>query len=421
VKKFTLRNVWALVTAALFAGGGSSDAYAGSLSFESFVAELWSEAARPPYSISRPVFSEAFRGIVPDLQLPDLDVPGRSPPRTSGQAEFMRLPEEYLSRPQLAGLAETGRRLARLHSAALTEIERRFGVDRTILLAIWGRETAYGTHKLKHDAIRVLATLAWTGRRKDLFRTELLYALKMLEDGIVTRSEMRSSWAGAMGLTQLMPSEFYSSLQDLDGGKADVFNSAPDALASAARQLQQKGWIAGLPWGFEVRLPDNLDCSFEGPTQSRKLQQWAAQGVTRADGSKIVNYLDAEAYLMSPAGSHGPAFLVTENYKVIRRYNMSDLYATFVGHLADRIGGSGDFKVNWSSKAARVAESEIAEIQDHLRQLGAGVEKVDGKIGSNTRMEIGRFQRGSGLAIDCWPSKALLSELRSRARKAATR
>lgn len=383
--------------------------------FENWVQALWAEARVAPFSVSRATFDDAFRGVTPDYTLPDLVVPGRSDARPRGQAEFVRAPQEYLDAAQLARLAEQGRRLAVQHAAALAAIEREIGVERAVVLAIWGRETAFGTHKLQHYAIRVLATQAYVGRRKDLFRTELLWALKMLEDGLVTRGDMRASWAGAMGLTQFMPSEFFVSARRLGGGRPDLFRSVPDALASAAEQLRQKGWVKGLPWGVEVIVPAGADCSYEGPSQARSLRAWVKLGFKPARGQAFVaNLLDTEAYLMSPGGAHGPAFLVTENYKVIRRYNMSDLYAVFVGNLADRIAGGGDFSTSWRN-IRQLAAGDVEEIQRQLRAKGFEMEKIDGKVGSNTRAQIGAYQRRARIAVDCWPSEPLLKHLKATA------
>ncbi|MFZ4808286.1 MAG: lytic murein transglycosylase [Hyphomicrobiaceae bacterium] len=388
---------------------GPSAAHADA-AFERWLAGVRAEAAAPPYNVSPAVLESAFKGVTPDLKLPDLVLPGQTP-KSSGQAEFTKSPRAYLDPVLLSRLGSQGRDLVRQHAATVDRIESVIGVDRHIVLAIWGRETAFGTHKLPHYAIRVLATQAYLGRRKDLFRTELLFALKMLEDRIVTVDAMRSSWAGAMGLTQFMPSEFYQSARSLDGRRPDLFRSIPDALASAAEQLRLKGWVTGLPWGFEVVVPAGADCALEGPDQARPLSAWARLGFKRTGNRPLpAAHQSAEAYLMSPAGAFGPAFLVTENYKVIRRYNMSDLYATFVGHLADRIAGGGDFDTPWKEIAA-MPESEVAAIQQHLQRRGLAIEKIDGKVGSNTRRLIGTYQRQSKLAVDCWPTRGLLQHL----------
>jgi lytic murein transglycosylase len=383
------------------------------LPFRAWVEALWPEAQA--FGISRRTFDMAFKGVEPDMSLPDLDRPGQ-PPTGGGQAEFTRPPQDYLNRRQLEGLGAQGRELAKRYVKALDTIEAKLGVERSIVLAIWGRETAFGTYKLPHYAIKVLATQAFTGRRREEFRKELLFGLKLLEQGVVTPATMKSSWAGAMGLTQFMPSEFFASTIRIDGdgkGQPDLLNSVPDALGSAAKQLKDKGWTTGLPWGFEVRLPATVDCANEGPVNARTLSDWAKSGVVRSDGLPFpAAHNNQPAYLMSPGGSYGPQFLVTENFKVIRAYNTSDLYAVFVGHLSDRIGGGGDFRTGWGG-IAQLATRDVEEIQRRLQQAGAKIEKVDGKIGSNTRWQIGQYQRNQKLAVDCWPTAGLLGALRS--------
>ena len=389
-----------------------STAHAKRPSFKSWQAELWPEAQA--LGVSRKTFDAAFRGLTPNFKLPDLKRPGQKVPSSKGQAEFTRPPSAYVNRAYIKKLAATGQRLEKKHRTALTAIERQYGVDRYSLLAIWGRETAFGQYKLRHDAIRVLATLAYAGRRAELFRKELLAALQLLEQG-VPRSKMRSSWAGAMGLTQFMPSEFASYAKDFDGdGNADVFTSVPDALASAAAQLAGKGWVPGLSWGYEVKVPQTADCAYEGPVQERPIADWVKLGFKRvADRKWPQQLMDKTAYLMMPGGAYGPAFLVTENFKVIRRYNMSDLYAVFVGHLADRIAGGGDFVTPWTSNA-RQRSNVIAAIQSKLKNAGYAVSVVDGKIGSNTRHIVGLYQRRHNFKVDCWPSDTVLSQIKAR-------
>ncbi|MGQ0673014.1 MAG: lytic murein transglycosylase, partial [Hyphomicrobium sp.] len=350
--------------------------------FAQFLAALWPEAEA--LGVSRATFDAAFRGVEPDYSIPDLVKPGAAPKADNrGQAEFTRAPSQYLDRAYLNTLATQGRPFLSEHKAALDTIERDIGVDRYSLLAIWGRETAFGNYTLPHDAIRVLATQAYTGRRKELFRAEILAALQMLQSG-VPRGRMRSSWAGAVGLTQFMPTEYQPFARDIDGdGSKDIFSSVADALGSSAAQLAGKGWVKGQTWGYEVRIPPTADCAYEGPTQARPIAEWAKLGFVRTGKRPWTpDQLALEAYLMSPAGAYGPSFLVLENYKVIRRYNTSDLYAVFVGHLADRLGGGGDFETPWGGIAAQKT-AVIEEIQKRLQGLGFEVDKIDGKIGSN--------------------------------------
>lgn len=388
-----------------------SPAYCEEPAFGIFLEGFWPDAKAA--GVSRATFDRAFEGVAPDLTLPDLDWPGKAGASSKGQAEFTRPPQDYLDKKYLTNLASEGRALAARHKRTLDEVERQIGVDRHIVLAIWGRETAFGSHKSPHYAIRVLATLAWKGRRKELFRGELIAALKLLEDRILTRETMKSSWAGAMGLTQFMPSEFYASGHDLDGdGRVDLFNSIPDALASAAKQLKQKGWTFRLPWGFEVRPGPKVDCANEGPANERTIAVWAGLGVARVDGKPFpAEAMQQTAYLMSPGGAYGPQFLVTDNFKVIRAYNTSDLYALFVGHLSDRIAGGDGFAGQWAS-IRQLPARDIEEIQKRLKSAGFSIDKTDGKIGSNTRWQIGLYERRNGLSVDCWPTAALLDHMR---------
>ena len=402
-----LTAVLSLVLVALMCGPAAAQ----QPSFRAWLETVWPDAERA--GVTRKIFDRAFAGVEPDLSLPDLVLPGKEKSPTPGQAEFSRTPEQYINRDQLARLAGQGRELAARHRAILDKVEQQVGVDRAVVLAIWGRETAFGSHRSRHDVIRVLATQAYVGRRPDLFRGELIFALRLLQDGILTRDAMRGSWAGAMGLTQFMPSEFYGSGVDLDGdGKLDLFGSTADALGSAAKQLQQKGWIKGLPWGIEVNLNRAVDCAQEGPANSRPIGEWAKLGVTRADGKPFAPaLLKHEAYLMSPAGAFGPSFLATENFKAIRAYNMSDLYAVFVGHLSDRIAGGGDFHTPWR-QVRQLPDRDIAEIQSQLKQRGAAIDKIDGKIGSNTRWQIGQYERRARIPVGCWPRQEVLEHLR---------
>lgn len=389
---------------------------AASENFRTWLEALWPEARA--FGVSRATFDLAFRNVTPDLNLPDLILPGRTRPLGGDQPEFSKTPVQYLNPAQLDRLASQGRALLAEHAEILAKIEREIGVDRHVVLAIWGRETAFGAHKSPHYAIQALATQAWLGRRKEMFRDELLHALKMLEDRVITVASMKSSWAGAMGLTQFMPSEFYSTAVDLDrDGSKDIWRSLPDALGSAAMQLKQKGWVTGQPWAYEVRLPQGGSCLLEGIPQGRLVRDWVQLGIVRADGRAFeAERLGEQAFLVMPAGHQGPAFLAFENYLVIKRYNMSDLYVLFVGHLADRIAGGGGFRTPWRS-LRQLPNRQIEEIQDRLKALGYDIEKVDGRAGMNTRNQIGAYQKASRMRVDCWPSEDVLAALRQVVRR----
>ncbi len=383
--------------------------------FSAFIESLWPEANAA--GVSRKTFDTAFAGIEPDLTIPDLDIPGRAKVDNTGQAEFTKTAVDYLSKPYLESLAVQGRKFLTEHKQDLERIEKMTGVDRYTLVAVWGRETAYGSYSPPNDAVRMLATLAYTGKRKERFREELVAALQMLEQG-VPRSDMRSSWAGALGLTQAMPTEYLKFAVDGDGdGKIDIWRSVPDALAFTARQLEGKGWVRGARWGYEVIAPATADCSLEGPPDARPIGDWLKMGFRKASGAPFTQaQLADDAYLMMPAGGHGPAFLAAQNFRVIRLYNTSDLYALFVGNLADRIRGEGDFKTPWKSFAQPKTQT-VHDLQAKLQDLGYPMDKIDGKIGSNTRKQIGLYQKANGLKIDCWPSEGVLSHASSQAKR----
>jgi len=402
-----LAAVWlALVIAA--PGAGAQDAQG----FRRFVQDLWPEASAQ--GISRATFDKAFSGVEPDFSIPDLVLPGKRDDK--GQAEFTRTPAEYVNAAYLAKLSDQGKALLVKHRDALEKIERELGVQRQFVLAIWGRETAFGVHRSPHYAVQVLATQAYAGRRKDMFRNELIHALKLLEDGILTRETMKSSWAGAMGLTQFMPSEYYALAYDLDGdGRKDIWSSIPDALASAANQLRFRGWVPGQSWAYEVRLPPDVTCRSEGPPQAKPVRDWMKLGVSRTSARPLpADSLDAQAFVLTAGGAYGPAFLALENFMVIKRYNMSDLYAMFVGNLADRIAGGGNFDTPWG-EVSQLSARGIEEIQQRLQARGYDIAKIDGKAGMNTRALIGAYQQASRLKVDCWPSESVLAHLRANA------
>jgi lytic murein transglycosylase len=294
----------------------------------------------------------------------------------------------------------------------LARIEKDIGVPGNVVLAIWARETDYGGYQLPLDAIRTLATQAYTGKRKEFFQNEFLHALKMLQDG-VPRADMRSSWGGALGLTQFLPSEFYKYAVDFDGdGRADIWHSVPDALASAAKQLAGKGWRSGEPWAIEVRAPAGADCSIGVPDVTMPVGEWVKRGFIPAYGRKLsAAELAVPASLLQPEGSYGPSFLAPKNYFVLKDYNFSDLYVLFVGHLSDRIAGGKPFETPWS-KNAQLKTTEVETMQKRLTALGLYKDKVDGKAGMLTRAALGAYQKKNGLKVDCWPTAAVLEHMR---------
>ena len=393
----------------------TAPASAADAAFQQWLQSLWPQAQQ--LGVSRAIFDAAARGLEPDLSLPDLVIPGRPEKPSPGQAEFVQTPGDYLKEASLARLAAQGRSLAAEHRATLARIEREFGVPPAVILAIWGRETAYGSHRLPHNAVRVLATQAYLGRRKDQFREEFLYALKIVQDGHAKLADLRSSWAGAMGLTQFLPTEFYKHAVDFDGdGRRDIWTSVPDALASAAKQLAAKGWQPGRAWAYEVRAPKDVDCTIAEPSRTMPVGEWIKRGYAPLGQRRPTPAELAElASLLMPEGAYGPAFLTLKNYYVIKDYNFSDLYVLFVGNLADRIAGGGGFVTPWS-KASQLHTSDVERMQRTLTKLGLYQDKIDGKAGMLTRSALGAYQKSNGLKLDCWPTRAVLDHMQKTGR-----
>ncbi len=380
--------------------------------FTQFIASLWPEAQAQ--GVSRATFDNETRGLEPDYKLPDLILPGRPATGAPSQAEFVQVPGDYIKEASIAKLAEEGQRLMQKYSTALAQIEKRFGVPATIVLAIWGRETDFGRYTLPYDGIRVLATQAYVGRRKDKYRDEFILALKMIGDGAVTRKELRASWGGAVGLTQFLPSEYYKHGVDLDGdGRIDLWHSVPDALASAAAQLADKGWQPGLRWAYEVQAPANTDCTMGVPEVTKPIGEWLRAGFVPVRGEKLSAAEQAQdASLLQPEGSYGPAFLTTKNYFVIKEYNFSDLYVLYVGHLSDRMTSPQPFATPWSA-STQLRSADVEAMQRQLTKLGLYKDKLDGKAGMLTRAALGAYQKSAGLKVDCWPSDAVLRSMGS--------
>ena len=408
------RRILIIIGLALCALSGSQ-ARAADAAFTQFVASLWPEATEQ--GVSRAAFESETRGLEPDYKLPDLLLPGRPATGAPAQAEFVQVPADYIKEASIARLASYGERLLQQYRPALNAIEQRFGVPAPIVLAIWGRETDFGRYKLPYDALRVLATQAYVGRRKEQYRTEFIMALKMLSDGVVSRRDLRASWGGAVGLTQFLPSEYYKHGVDIDGdGKVDLWHSVPDALGSAAQQLANKGWKSGVRWAYEVKAPANADCTMGVPEVTKPVGEWQRAGFVPVRGQRLSAVEQAEpASLLQPEGVYGPAFLTTVNYFVIKEYNFSDLYVLFVGHLADRMTSPQPFATSWSA-SEQLRTKDVEAMQKGLTRLGFYKDKLDGKAGMQTRAALGAFQKSAGLKLDCWPSEAVLQAINNAIR-----
>lgn len=365
--------------------------------------------------VSRGTFDSALKGITLNWKLPGLVPPGTNSktPRKQRQAEFGS-PGNYFNRKTIANLVAGGKSRAAKHKSTLAAIERKYGVPGRIILAIWGRESGFGRVKIPHNAFQVLATKGFMSTRRDLFTKELIGALMMVQSGEISASSMKSSWAGALGQPQFLPTSYLKYAVDGDGdGRSDIWRSEADTLASIGNYLANFGWQKGRDWGFEVYVPENVSCSLEGPDQGRRISDWAAMGITRVSGKPFPEHeARADGYLMMPAGRNGPAFIVTPNFYVLKEYNESDLYALFIGHVGDRIQWSNKgFVGNWG-KVGGLYRSDIAKMQRALEAKGHDVGGADGLPGFKTRRSIGKWQTANGRAPTCFPDRELVRIIR---------
>lgn len=406
VRGHTLPLCCAVVALALAAAVYVHTAHAEPLSTveaRAFIEKLW--PAAQARGISRPLFERATADFVPDPEV--IELAARQPEHTKAAGAYV------------AGLVgqsriDTGRQLAAAHADLLTAIETTYGVDRHIVVAIWGVESAYGTEMGSRSVIRSLATLAMADARRAPFWTrELIAALRMLQDGVVRPEKFVGSWAGAVGHTQFIPSTYNARAVDFDkDGRRDIWESLADALASSANYLRTSGWVAGSPWGFEVTLPPGFDFAWSAPGGARTLAEWQAAGVRAVAGpSDRASALPLQ--LILPAGARGPAFLVSGNFRALLKYNQSASYALAVGHLADRIAGGAALTTAWPADDRPLNRSEREELQSLLASWGLDTGGLDGIIGDRTRAAIRATQRTFKLAEDGHPSVELLHRLRS--------
>ncbi|MCM5557146.1 lytic murein transglycosylase [Pleomorphomonas sp. JP5] len=359
--------------------------------------------------VSRATFQAAVAGLEPDLSLPDLKPTGGD---DAFQAEF-RSPATYLADSKLDALAAGARKRYAANRAVLDKVARATGVPAGIVLAVWGKESAFGSARIEKDAVRTLATQAYMGSRRAQFFPELVAALVILEQEHISRAAMKSSWAGALGQPQFMPSKFLSDAVDGNGdGRRDIWNSTPDVLASIGHYLKSRGWKAGRPWGVEVRLPASVPCSLEGPDQGQPLANWMRAGVTRVDGRPLaLDDVGPDGHLLMPAGRMGPSFLVSDNFYVLKAYNESDVYALTIGMVGDRLSGRQSIRGDWGSVAG-FSRGDVRAVQKRLESMGHDVGTADGLVGFRTRVAIGRWQAKNGLPVTCYPDRAVISALK---------
>jgi len=362
------------------------------------IADLRAEAVKR--GIDGQAFDGWFAGVEPDESA--LELMDRQP-------EFTLQPWDYLAMLVDAKRVADGRRKLASHSDLLERIEAAYGVERHVLVALWGVETRFGERMGSRPLVRSLATVSCYGRRQTFFREELMATLRILQDGDVPIEHLTGSWAGAFGHTQFMPTTFRRVAVDFDGdGRRDLVGSIPDALASSANYLAKAGWKLGETWGHEVRLPRK----YGGPSGRRTrlaMADWRALGIERVDGRALLG--EEMASLILPAGAKGPAFLVLRNFNALLAYNPSELYALAIAHLADRLRGGGTIQASWPTGEPPLSRDQRIRLQERLAALGFDVGTTDGIIGPRTVAAIKEFQKSLGLTPDGFPTLGLLDRL----------
>jgi len=355
--------------------------------------------------ISPRVIDQAFKGVRYNTSVIQKD---------RNQSEFTKQIWDYLDSAASPTRVKNGQAALRKKARVLKSIEATYGVDRHVVAAIWGLESAYGEFRGDIPTIEALATLAFDGRRGRFFEAQLIDALKILQDGDISARRMRGSWAGAMGHTQFIPSSFRSFAVDFTGdGKRDIWSDDPsDALASTAAYLARSGWVKGQPWGVEVKLPRGFTFSLANRKILKSPAEWGALGVKDINGQTVPNY--GQASILLPAGSQGAAFMIFKNFAVIERYNKADAYVIGVGHLADRIRGGPEIQATWPRGYKPLSFNQKKEMQRKLRRAGFLDDKVDGIIGPNTINAIRAFQESVGVTPDGYASQDVLKLLKSR-------
>lgn len=373
--------------------------------FQQCLANLRSQALASGVNNDR--YTQYTQNLTPDRSILD---------KLNYQPEFSTPIWDYLSGLVDDERVQKGQQKIAQYRSVLDRVAQSYGVPVETVVAVWGVESNFGDISGKYPLLQALGTLSCEGRRQSYFRGEFFTAMRILQRGDLTEDQLKGSWAGAFGHTQFMPSTYDRLAVDFDGdGRRDLVSSVPDALASTANFLKKSGWQTGLPWGFEVQLPPNLSTAGEGRRNKKPLSYWLQQGLTRADGSALVQGNLTEntaAGLMTPAGANGPAFLVFKNFDAIYSYNAAESYALAIAHLSDRLQGQGEFKTPWPTDDAGTSRAERREIQQILLSKGYDIGEADGLVGDKTRQAIQQEQQRLGLATTGRAGQKILQALR---------
>jgi membrane-bound lytic murein transglycosylase B len=379
----------------------SMQASSSNLSFQRWIEGFRARALAQ--GISATVFDRAFRGVKYNTDVIQKD---------RNQSEYTKQIWDYLDSAASPTRVKNGQEALRKHRRQLDAIEATYGVEKEVVAAIWGLESAYGEHRGDIPIIEALATLAFDGRRGSFFEGQLIDALKILQAGDVAPRSMTGSWAGAMGHTQFIPSSYLAFAVDFTGdGKRDIWSEDPsDALASTAAYLARHGWVKGQPWGVEVKLPRGFNHTLADRKILKMPSDWAALGVTDMQGRPVRDY--GSASILLPAGARGAAFMIFKNFSVIERYNVADAYVIGVGHLSDRLKGGPPIQASWPRGYKPLSFTQKKEMQRRLKRAGFLDDKIDGIIGPNTINAIRAFQVSRGVTPDGYASEELLKLLK---------
>lgn len=352
------------------------------------------------------ILDQAFDGVRVNDRIIELN---------ENQPEFSRPIWEYLDGALSEARVSEGREKFAENRSLLSLIETAYGVDAEVITAIWGLESSYGDLMGDYDAIEALATLAWRGRRTGYGRSQLIGALKILQNGYAERDQLKGSWAGALGQTQFVPTTYLAYAVDHDGdGKRDLWADLGDVFASTANYLSASGYLQNDPWGTEVTLPNGFDYSLADENVRKPLAEWAASGIFGPHGESLIGRFDpnARARVLLPAGAQGPAFLTFENFDAILKYNRSTAYALAVSLLSERIAGrNAEIVAPWPRDDRALTLDERKALQQALKDRGYNPGPIDGIIGAGTKAALRLWQRDHGLPADGYASSTVFEAL----------